>query len=111
MRYLPFVLVTLGAFLAAAGQIFLKLGANGARSVSDFANSRTLFGFALYGVGSILWVVALSRLPLSKVYPFTILTFVLVYIASATMLGEPMTATVLFGATLVILGLLVISFA
>ena len=111
MNYIPFALVTVGCFLAAAGQIFLKLGATGAQSVTDFVNIRTMFGFMLYGVGSVLWIIALARLPLSKVYPFTILTFVLVYVASATMLGEPMTRQVLLGAGLVLAGLLVITLA
>lgn len=111
MRYPPFLLVTLGTLLAAAGQIFLKLGATGAQSMADFVNVRTLAGFTLYGVGSLLWIIALARLPLSKVYPFTILTFVLVYAASATLLGEPMTPKVLLGAALVIAGLLVITVA
>ena len=111
MNYLPFLFVTVGTFLAAAGQIYLKLGATGAQTAWDFVNTRTITGLALYGVGSLLWIIALARLPLSKVYPFTILTFVLVYAASATILGEPMTPRVLAGAGLVIAGLLVITTA
>jgi drug/metabolite transporter (DMT)-like permease len=89
----------------------IQLGATGAQTVWDFVNTRTIAGLALYGVGSLLWIIALARLPLSKVYPFTILTFVLVYAASATILGEPMTPRVLAGAGLVIAGLLVITTA
>jgi len=105
------LLVIIGSVPAAAGQIFLKLGATGANSLVDFMNSRIATGFVLYAIGSVLWIIALSRLPLSKVYPFTILTFVLVYVASATLLGEPITITVLLGAALVIAGLMIITLA
>ena len=55
--------------------------------------------------------MALSKLPLSKVYPFTVLTFVLVYVASFVVLGERVTVQVLAGALLVLAGLVVITTA
>jgi drug/metabolite transporter (DMT)-like permease len=70
-----------------------------------------LVGFGLYGVGSVLWILALAKLPLTRVYPFTILTFVLVYMASATVLGEQITGMVLAGAVIVLLGLVLIVLA
>jgi drug/metabolite transporter (DMT)-like permease len=107
----PIILVLLGSLLAAAGQIYLKLGASGASSLSDYLNVRLGIGFGLYTLGSVLWVVALSKLPLSRVYPFTVLTFVLVYVASFAILGERITGPVVAGALLVVIGLLVISTA
>lgn len=105
------MLVLLASLLASAGQIFLKLGADGAVGLADYMNMRIAFGFALYGVGTIIWVMALSKLPLSKVYPFTVLTFVLVYAASFVVLGERITVQVLAGALLVLAGLVVITTA
>ena len=72
---------------------------------------RLIFGLVLYAVGSIAWILALSRLPLSRVYPFTIFTFVLVYVGSAAMLGESIGGQVLAGAFLVVVGLVVIATA
>ncbi|MGH8628979.1 MAG: hypothetical protein ACREYC_28235 [Gammaproteobacteria bacterium] len=83
----PLLLVLLGSLLGAAGQVLLKLAATGATSLSDFANVRIAAGFLIYGIGSILWVMALSQLPLSRVYPFTVLTFLVVYVASIALLG------------------------
>ena len=105
------MLVLLASFLASAGQIFLKLGADGAVGLADYMNVRIASGFALYGVGTIIWVMALSKLPLSKVYPFTVLTFLLVYVASFVVLGERVTVQVLAGALLVLAGLVVITTA
>lgn len=109
MNVNPLVYVLAGSLLAAAGQVFLKVGATGAATLSGFLNARIGVGFFLYGVGSVLWVVALARLPLSRVYPFTVLTFVLVYIASIVVLGERVTPQVSIGATLVLAGLVVIA--
>jgi drug/metabolite transporter (DMT)-like permease len=109
MNVSPRLLVIIGAILAAAGQIFLKLGATGAKFVSDYLNARLAAGLVLYAVGTVLWIMALARLPLSKVYPFTVLTFVIVYVASFAVLRERITETVLFGALLVLAGLIVIT--
>jgi undecaprenyl phosphate-alpha-L-ara4N flippase subunit ArnE len=97
-----------GSLLAAAGVVLLKTGANGAASLADYANLRILLGLASYAVGTVFWVLALARLPLSKVYPFTILTFVLVYVASVYVLGERLSVTLAIGVLLVLSGLVVI---
>jgi uncharacterized membrane protein len=54
----------------------------------------------VWGVGTALWLLALARLPLSKVYPFTILTFVLVYIVSVSVLGERISVALTIGVVL-----------
>lgn len=105
------MLVILSAICGAIGQVFLKLGANGAVQVSSFINVRLLGGLALYGLSTVLWILALSKWPLTRVYPFTALTFVLVYVASAFVLREPVTMPVIMGAGLVLIGLVVITTA
>lgn len=104
----PRLYLVLGSLLGAAGQVLLKTGANGAASLADYANLRILLGLASYALGTVFWVLALARLPLSKVYPFTILTFVLVYIASVYFLGERLSVTLAVGVLLVLSGLVVI---
>jgi undecaprenyl phosphate-alpha-L-ara4N flippase subunit ArnE len=99
-----------GSVLAAVGQIFLKLGASGAVAFTSYLNWRVAVGMSCYVLGALAWLVALSRLPLSRVYPFTILTFVLVYVASVFILGERMTATLLVGVVFVLVGLLIVNF-
>lgn len=105
----PRILLVISAVLAATGQICFKLGANGATTLADFINVKLAGALALYGVSTILWIVALSKLPLSKVYPFTALTFVIVYIGSATILNEQLTVSVVLGAALVLAGLIVLT--
>lgn len=105
----PYVLVILGALSAATGQIFFKLGATGASALMDFVNVRIITGLALYGASTVMWIAALSKLPLSRVYPFTVLTFVIVYIASFVVLREPLSMPLMIGAALVLAGLVVIT--
>jgi drug/metabolite transporter (DMT)-like permease len=107
----PLLYVVIGSFCAAAGQIFLKLGATGATAPIHFLNARMATGFLLYAAGSVLWVMALAKLPLSRVYPFTVLTFVVVYAASIFVLGETVSSAVIVGALLVLAGLIVIAVA
>jgi drug/metabolite transporter (DMT)-like permease len=100
--------VVLSSVLGAAGQIFLKTGARGSTSFSDFANPRIVVGLGCYALGTALWLLALARLPLSKVYPFTMLTFVLVYAAAIYVLGEKVSVALAVGVLLVFSGLVVI---
>lgn len=98
-----------GTLFAAAGQVAFKLGATGRSSFGEFLNLWIGGGLILYGLGTVLWIFALSRLSLTIVYPFTALTFVLVYCAGVVLLGETATATQFWGVGLVLLGLFLIT--
>ncbi|MGC9317560.1 MAG: EamA family transporter, partial [Armatimonadota bacterium] len=79
------LLLLVAVSLGAAGQICLKIGVNmlggGASPLTVLKGIFTpyvLSGFVLYGLSSLLYLVALSRLDLSYAYPFVALSFVLV---------------------------------
>jgi multidrug transporter EmrE-like cation transporter len=59
------------------------------------------------GIGALTWVTALSRLELSKAYPFTALSFISVLLLSAVFFGESITIAKVAGVALVITGLIV----
>jgi drug/metabolite transporter (DMT)-like permease len=101
-------LLLAAAVFAAAGQVLFKLGATNRVSLAAFINPQIIGGGVLYFLGAVLWVGALSKAPLSVAYPFTVLTFVLVYLASVFLLGERPTLGALFGVALVLGGLTVI---
>jgi multidrug transporter EmrE-like cation transporter len=107
-RLFAYALLLVAAVCAAGGQILFKLGATNRASLAAFVNPQIASGGALYLLGAVLWVIALSRLPLSVAYPFTVLTFVLVYLASVFMLGERPSAGAIVGVALVLAGLGVI---
>jgi multidrug transporter EmrE-like cation transporter len=58
-------------------------------------------------VAALAWMAALSRLDLSRAYPFVSLSFVTVLVLSAVFFGESLTLGKVAGITLVIAGLVV----
>lgn len=91
------LVIIAGVTLAAIGQVSWKLGMDQAGPLvsPDFAtllslllNPYILLGFVLYGVGTIFWLMALSKKELSFVYPFISLTYILVLALSSFVLKE-----------------------
>jgi drug/metabolite transporter (DMT)-like permease len=98
-----------GVLFASAGQVLFKLGATGRTEVSEFFNPLIAAGILSYGLGTALWILALSKAPLTLVYPFTALTFVVVYAAGVMFLGETTSARSLAGIALILAGLFLVS--
>ncbi|MCX7898828.1 MAG: hypothetical protein N2444_01845 [Methylocystis sp.] len=101
-------LLLASSLCAAAGQILLKIGATGRDSLVAFFNGPVILGLAAYAVGLLLWLVALSRLPLYVVYPFTFLTLIWVGALSYLVLGERPAPMALAGWAAVAVGLMII---
>ena len=101
-------LLILAAVLAAAGQVLFKLGAGVGSTLVALVNPTIGAGLVCYGVGTLLWLVALSRTTLTVAYPFTALTFVLVYGAAVLLFNERLTIPAMVGSGLVWLGLVVL---
>ncbi|MGE5506960.1 MAG: hypothetical protein ACM3RP_00495 [Chitinophagales bacterium] len=113
----------LGSTLCAvAGQFSLKIATSkmGAVSVaglkgfvvfalSALLNPLIFFGLSLYAIGAFLWIIVLSRVPLSFAYPFVALNFVLITLGSAFFLHEQVPANRLAGVALIVVGVLVAS--
>lgn len=67
-------------------------------------------GLAAAFLASICWMLALTRLELSRAYPFTALGLVLIFAASALLFGETLTPGKLGGAALIVSGICVVAF-
>ena len=88
--------------LGAVGQIFIKVGANGSNVGAAWttatgvwtnlfamaSNPDLVFGYGLYGVMMVLFVVALRDEELSVVYPVIALTYVWVSITIRVLLSR-----------------------
>lgn len=94
-----------GALFAATGTLMLKAGANGRTEVLQFVNPQVIAGLLLYGLGSVLWIYCMARQPLSVVYPFTALSFVLVLGGAVLFQGERPSSVNLIGVAVVIAGI------
>ncbi|NTU48838.1 MAG: EamA family transporter [Syntrophobacteraceae bacterium] len=102
------LLLASSSMLASFGQILLKRGADGARSLDAFLNLALFGGLGLYALSTAIWIYALSFVRLNVVYAFTTLTFVCVYVFSFLILKERMNLHGLAGVLLVLLGLYLI---
>lgn len=109
MKQSILVALLAGTVCAAAGQVAFKLGATGRESLISFFNGWVALGLTLYLLGTALWLFALSKASLTVVYPFTALTFVLVYGAGVLFLGELTNARQLSGVGLILAGLYLIT--
>ena len=103
------LLLTFAAFSAASGQLLFKIGANGKEQFIDFFNLQIFIGLILYGLGTIIWIYALSFEKLVNVYVFTALTFALVYLGGVIILGETLNYPGIAGVLLVLSGLYLIT--
>ncbi len=83
-----YLAVVVGACLAAAGQVLLKSGAHGQTHALALFNPSVLGGVVCLGIGQMLWLVAMTKLPLHVVYPFTFLAMAIVFLSSVAWLGE-----------------------
>jgi drug/metabolite transporter (DMT)-like permease len=98
-----------GAICAAAGQLLFAAGARGRTELVSFFNISIVTGLGLYALGTVLWIYSLSRAHLVQVYPFTVLTFVLIYLSAILLLGERLSVPGFCGIMLVLVGLYLLS--
>jgi len=111
-----FIVILAGVTLAAIGQVSWKMGMNQAGQLTalNFAtlstvllNPYVLLGFVLYGLGTIFWLIALSKKDLSFVYPFISLTYILVLVLSSLVLKENIGINKIIGTIIIITGLII----
>jgi len=109
MNKVSVLFLALAAISAAAGQILFKVGADGRQTLGDFVNVYIASGLLLYGLGTAIWIFALSREQLVNVYPFTVLTFAIVMLAGGLFFGEDLPMSGYFGVGLILFGLYLLS--
>jgi multidrug transporter EmrE-like cation transporter len=118
---LTFSLLMLGVLLNAAAQLLLKAGTNrvgefafslenivpiGARLV---ANPPILGGLACYVVSVVVWVLALSRVPVSVAYPMLSVGYIVNAFAAWMLFGESLAAQKLIGIAFIMIGVFLVA--
>ncbi|MFA4844559.1 MAG: EamA family transporter [Candidatus Margulisiibacteriota bacterium] len=114
-----YLIMIVSVLLAIAGQMLMKKGmmAFGTFPASQLLfkivpmilNPWVFFGFACFGLSSLFWLVVLSRLPLSLVYPMVSLGYVLVAILSLIFFKEQVSLIRWAGIVTIVVGVLLIS--
>lgn len=95
----------------AAGQILIKTGANTLTGVSPIQMLMTpplFLGYSLYGISTVLLVLALRDGELSILYPVISLTYVWVTILSVLIFGESMNPFKAIGILVIVLGVAIL---
>jgi multidrug transporter EmrE-like cation transporter len=86
-------LVLFGAIaVSMAGQTLLKAGAQADTFIHQLLDWRTLLGLCVYGSASILYIVALRKIPMSVALPCTAVSYVAAALIGHFMFGETLTA-------------------
>lgn len=110
-------ILLVAVLLGAAGQISLKFGLNQLEDrpapltvlASIFTQWQVTLGFACYGLSSLLYLVALSRLPVSYAYPMVALSYVIVTFLSWRLLDEVVPVMRVAGLVAICLGVVVVA--
>ncbi len=121
MNSLSFALVITGVLLNAAAQLLLKAGTN---AVGHFEfhlenlvpiavklgfEPHILGGMACYAVSLIVWIMALSRVPVSIAYPMLSIGYVINAFVAWHWFGEALSAQKLAGIGFVVVGVYLVA--
>lgn len=121
MTPISFSLLLAGVLLNACAQLLLKAGTNrvgafefswgnvvpiGAQLV---ANPPILAGLACYGVSVVVWILGLSRVPVSVAYPLLSLGYVVNAFAAWMLFGESLGAQKLVGIGFIVVGVFLVA--
>jgi small multidrug resistance pump len=107
---LPYYAALLGGIcLGVAGQVSLKMGAEGAGTIArQFLHPASMIGLVIYGFASILYMIAIKKIPLSLAYPTVSLGYVIVGIIAHVMWREPFGGQQIAGIALIGSGILLL---
>ena len=121
MSLVSFALIFAGVMLNAAAQILMKTGTNavghfefsmenvlpiGLRLATEWHIVTAMF---CYAFSVVVWILALSRVPVSIAFPMLSMAYVVNAIAAWYLLGEPFNPTKLIGMGVIILGVIILS--
>jgi multidrug transporter EmrE-like cation transporter len=118
---LTFSLLIAGVLLNACAQLLLKAGTN---RIGEFAfamenvlpigtriatSPPILAGLACYVVSVVVWILALSRVPVSVAYPMLSIGYIVNALAAWWLFGESLSAQKLVGIGFIIVGVYLVA--
>ena len=121
MNLISFGLIFIGVMLNAAAQILMKAGTN---SIGYFEFSMAnivpigwklatewhiVVALICYALSVIIWILALSRLPVSIAFPLLSMAYIVTAVAAWYLLGEALSLNKMVGIVVIILGVIIIS--
>ena len=109
MTLASFSFLLAGVLLNAGAQLLLKAGTNAEPLGLRLAiEPHILGGLACYVVSVVVWVVALSKVPVSIAYPMLSIGYIINAFAAYYLLGEALTPLRLSGIAVIIIGVFMV---
>ena len=93
------------------GQTLLKAGAGAADFVAQLLDWRTMLGLTIYAGASLLYIVALRRIPMSVALPCTALSYIAAALIGHYGFGEAMGLQQIGAIVLISMGVLLLALA
>jgi multidrug transporter EmrE-like cation transporter len=110
MSLVSFAFILTGVLLNAGAQLLLKAGTNARPlGIALAIEPHILAGLACYVVSVVVWVIALSKVPVSIAYPMLSIGYVVNAVAAYYLLGEAVTPMRLAGIGIIIAGVFVVA--
>jgi len=110
MTLVSFWFILGGVLLNATAQLLLKAGTNAMPLGLRLAiEPHILAGLACYVISVVVWVVALSRVPVSIAYPMLSIGYVVNALAAWALLGEALTPMRMAGIAVIVVGVFMVA--
>ncbi len=121
MNLTSFALILTGVLLNAVAQLLLKAGVT---RVGEFQFSLDnavpigiklatqlpiIGGLACYGISVVVWIMALSRVPVSVAYPMLSIGYIVNAFAAYWLFGESLNAQKLIGIGVIVVGVYLVA--
>jgi multidrug transporter EmrE-like cation transporter len=110
MSLASFAFILTGVLLNAGAQLLLKAGTNARPlGIALAIEPHILGGLACYVVSVVVWVIGLSRVPVSIAYPMLSIGYVVNAVAAYYLLNEAVTPMRLGGIGIIIVGVYIVA--
>jgi multidrug transporter EmrE-like cation transporter len=110
MNLASFLHVALAVVLGTGAQLLLKAGTNAMPVGFALAlDPRILGGVACYAVSLVVWILALSKTPVSVAYPMVSIGFALNALLAWWLLGEALNAQRIAGIVVIMVGVALVA--
>ncbi|MES2238536.1 MAG: SMR family transporter [Pseudomonadota bacterium] len=121
MNAISFALILTGVLLNAAAQLLLKAGTNAVGHFEFHINNILPIGMKLafqpfimggmvcYAVSLVVWIMALSRVPVSIAYPMLSIGYAINAFVAWQWFGEALAAQKLLGIGVIIIGVVLVT--
>jgi multidrug transporter EmrE-like cation transporter len=118
---IAFALILTGVLLNASAQLLLKAGTNAVGHFEFHLDNiipigmkiafqpYILSGMVCYAISLVVWIMALSRAPVSVAYPMLSIGYVINAVIAYYWLGEPLAIQKMLGIGVIIIGVVLVA--